>query len=168
MYKPVNTQPHTYTYTWFLKHTIYVLYLGFFVIFVLSLLKSFKLRENLNDHLYTIYPNILINIFPHFSLNICLFSPPNLWKVYSTAGIMTLIFWMHQDITSKNKGILLCTHNNMITPMNININSIISPNMESVFKLSQLSQKWNLLFKIRTRSWRFSCTIQIETPQYFW
>ena len=59
--KPVSIGPHTSSYMWFQKQTLHVLYLGFFVRkFLLSLLKSFKLRENLNEHLYTSYLNMLI------------------------------------------------------------------------------------------------------------
>ena len=53
--------PHTPSHMRFQNWTLHVLYLGFFVIkFVLSLLKTFKDRDNLNEHLYTIYLNMLI------------------------------------------------------------------------------------------------------------
>ena len=53
--------PHTPSHMRFQNRTLHVLYLGFFVIkFVLSLLKTFKERDNLNEHLYTIYLNMLI------------------------------------------------------------------------------------------------------------
>lgn len=62
------------------KHAKIVLYLVFLVIFVNFLLKSFKLREDLNKHSYTIYINTLI-IFSHISLLIC--PPPPTTEKYT-------------------------------------------------------------------------------------